>query len=151
RLLGEGISHRHLPAFSWLPLTSLNARDYADQHLLFHLLLIPVTWLATPVQAAKISAALFGTIAVFSCFWIILRFRLRHATLWLLALLGSSSLFLYRMSMTRAQSLSVIFIMAGIFLLFEAKYRWLAIVAFLYVWTYNLFVILIATALLWTA
>jgi hypothetical protein len=55
------------------------------------------------------------------------------------------------MSMTRAQSLSVIFIMAGIFLLFEAKYRCLALAAFLYVWTYNLFVILIAMALLWTA
>jgi len=150
-LLGNGISHGHLPEFSWLPLTSLNAHDYADQHLLFHLLLIPFTWLATAVLAAKITAALFGSIAVFSCFCIILRFRLRYAAFWLLTLLGSSSLFLYRMSMTRAQSLSVIFIMAGIYLLFERKYRWLAIAAFLYVWTYNLFVILIAMALLWTA
>jgi hypothetical protein len=150
-LLGEGIGHGHLPAFSWLPLTSLNAHDYADQHLLFHLLLIPFSWFTTSVLAAKITAALFGSIAVFSCFWIILRFRIRYAAFWLLPLLGSSSLFLYRMSMTRAQSLSVIFIMAGIFLLFEKRYRWLAIVAFLYVWTYNLFVILIAMALLWTA
>ena len=57
-LLGNGISHGHLPSFSWLPLTSLNAHDYADQHLLFHLLLIPFTWFATPVLAAKITAAL---------------------------------------------------------------------------------------------
>jgi hypothetical protein len=151
RLLGEGIGHGHLPAFSWLPLTSLNAHDYADQHLLFHLMLIPFTWLATPVLAAKITAALFGSIAVFSCVWIILHFRLRYAAIWLLPLLGSSSLFLYRMSMTRAQSLSVIFIMAGICLLFEKKYGWLAVAAFLYVWTYNLFVILIVMALFWTA
>jgi hypothetical protein len=151
QLLGSGIRHGHLPAFSWLPLTTLNPHDFADQHLLFHLLLIPFTWFTTPILAAKITAALFATIAVFSCFWIILRFRLRYATFWLLALLSSSSLFLYRMSMTRAQSLSVIFIMAGVYLLFERKYRWLAAAAFLYVWTYNLFVILIAMALLWTA
>ncbi len=152
QLLWEGIRHGHFPtAFSWLPLTSLNARDFSDQHLLFHLLLIPFLWFAHPVPAAKISAALFGTMAVFSCFWLVLRYRVGYTTLWLIALLGSSSLFLYRMSMTRAQSISVIFVMTGIFLLLEEKYRWLAPVAFLYVWTYNLFVILGAMALIWMA
>jgi hypothetical protein len=151
QLLGNGIRHGHLPAFSWLPLTTLNPHDFADQHLLFHLLLTPFLWFTTPVLAAKITAALFGTVAVFSCFWLILRFRIRYAAVWLLALLGSSSLFLYRMSMTRAQSLSVVFIMAGIFLLFEGRYRWLAAAAFFYVWTYNLFVILIVMVLLWAA
>lgn len=150
--LWNGIRHGHFsPAFSWLPLTSLNARDYADQHLLFHLLLIPFLWFATPVTAAKISAALFATAAVFSCFWLSLRYRLRYPMFWLLALLSSSALFLYRMSMTRAQSLSIIFIVAGIVLLFEEKYRWLAVVGFFYAWTYNLFVILAAMAVLWTA
>jgi hypothetical protein len=152
QLLWEGIRHGHFPpAFSWLPLTSLNAHDYSDQHLLFHLLLIPFLWFANPVSAAKVSAALFGTMAMFSCFWLMLRYRVGYATLWLIAMLGSSSLFLCRMSMTRAQSVSVLFVMAGIFLLLEEKYRWLAPLAFFYVWTYNLFVILGAMALLWMA
>jgi len=150
QLLWDGIRHRHFPpSFTWLPLTSLNPHDYADQHLLFHLLLIPFLWIAQPVTAAKISAALFAAIALFSCFLILLHYRVRGATWWLIALLGSSSLFLYRMSMTRAQSLSIVFIIAGIWLLFERKYAWLVVVAFLYVWTYNLFVILGAMALLW--
>lgn len=152
QLLWNGIRHLHFPpAFSWLPLTSLNAHGYADQHLLFHLLLIPFLWFATPVTAAKVSAALFATAALFSCFWLTLRYRLRYPTFWLLALLSSSALFLYRMSMTRAQSLSIVFIVIGIVLLFEEKYRWLAVVGFFYAWTYNLFVILLAMAVLWTA
>jgi hypothetical protein len=152
QILWSGIRQGHFPAaFSWLPLTSLNPHDYADQHLLFHLLLIPFLWFTTPVMAAKASAAMFGTAAVFSCFWLVLHYRVRYALFWLIALLGSSSIFLYRMSMTRTQSLSIVFIVAGIVLLFEEKYRWLALLAFLYVWTYNLFVFLFAMALFWSA
>jgi hypothetical protein len=151
QLLWEGIRHGHFPpAFTWLPLTALNAQKYADQHFLFHLLLIPSLWFAGPVMAAKVTTALFGTAAVFAYFWMVLRYRLRYTMLWLVALVGSSSLFLYRMSMTRAQSVSALFMVAGVYLLFEARYRWLAVVAFLYVWTYNLFAVLAAMALLWT-
>lgn len=149
RLLWEGIRGGHLPRFTWLPLTSLNADRYADQHLLFHLLLIPFTWFGDLAAGARVAAIFFASLAVCSCFWLILRYRISYAGLWLLALLGSSSLFLFRMSMTRAQSVSVIFVALGIFLLFEGKYRWLALLGFLYVWTYNLFVILILMVLLW--
>lgn len=151
RLLWEGLRSGHLPSFWWLPLTSLNAHRYADQHFLFHLLLIPFTWFGDLAIGAEVSAALFASVAVCACFWLVLQYRIRLAVLWLIALLGSSSLFLYRMSMARAQSLSVVFVMAGIFLLFEKKYRWLAPAAFLYVWTYNLFVILGLMVLLWEA
>jgi hypothetical protein len=151
RLLWEGLRTGHLPQFSWLPLTSLNPSRYADQHFLFHLLLIPFTWLGDLAIGAKISTVLYASLAACACLWIILRYRIRFAALWFMALLGSSSLFLYRMSMTRAQSLSVIFLIAGIFLLFEGKYAWLALAAFLYVWIYNLFVILGLTVLLWEA
>lgn len=150
RLLWEGMKHGQLrPAFSFLPLTTLNPHGYADQHYLFHLLLIPFTWFGNLVMGAKIYAVLFASLAVFSCFWLLVRYRIRYALLWLLALLGSSSAFLYRMSMARAQSLSILFIVAGIVLLFERKYKWLALTAFLYVWSYNLFVILGAMALIW--
>lgn len=151
RLLWEGLRSGHLPAFSWLPLTSLNAQHYADQHFFFHLLLIPFTWFKDLAFGAKLSGVLFASVAVCACIWLILHYRIPFATLWLIALVGSSSLFLYRMSMTRAQSISVIFVMAGIFLLFEGKYVWLIPAAFLYAWTYNLFVILGLMVLLWEA
>jgi hypothetical protein len=51
--------------------------------------------------------------------------------------------------MTRAQSLSLVFVTVGVMLLFERKYRWLALAAFAYVWAYNLFVLLAVLAFLW--
>ncbi|HKD92709.1 MAG TPA: hypothetical protein VKB56_12415 [Terriglobales bacterium] len=148
-LLWAGLRRGHLPAFRWLPLTSLNPSRYADQHFLYHLLLIPFTWFQDLALGGKVAAALFGSFAICSCLWLILRYRIALAPWWFVALLGSSALFLCRMSMTRAQSLSLIFLMAGIALLFESKYRWLAVLAFFYVWTYNLFVVLGLLVLLW--
>lgn len=152
QLLWQGLLSGHFPpAFTWLPLTTLNSSRYADQHFLFHLLLIPFTWLGDLRLGAKLAAVLFGSAAVFSLYWLVLRYRVRHALLWLLALLSCSWLFYARLSMTKAQSISILFIVAGIVLLFERKYVWLVPAAFLYVWTYNLFVMLGVLAVIWTA
>ena len=149
RILWDNLRHGHLPSFTWLPLTTLNPARYADQHFLYHLLLIPFTWFGDLRLGAKLGTALFATLAIYSLYWLVLRYRLRYPWLWLLALLSCSSLFLVRMNLTRASSLSIIFIVAGIFLLFEGKYFWLAPAAFLYVWSYNLFVMLIILAVIW--
>lgn len=152
QLLWQGLRSGHFPpAFTWLPLTTLNASQYADQHFLFHLLLIPFTWFSDLRLGAKVATALFSAAAVFSVYWLILRYRIRYPLLWLLALLGCSSFFYSRLTMTKAQGVSILFIVAGIYLLFERKYTWLAPTAFLYVWTYNLFVMLGVLALIWTA
>lgn len=47
-------------------------------------------------------------------------------------------------------SLSLILMVAAIYLLFERKYRWLLPPAFLYVWTYSLWVMLAVAAVIWT-
>ncbi len=151
RMLWEGLKSAHFPQFRSLPLTTLNPNSYADQHFLFHVLLIPFTWFGSLPMGAKIAAVVFGSLAVTSCFWLVWRYRIRYAPLWLLALLASSSLFLERMSMTRAQSISLVFIVAGVVLLWERKYRWLALAGFFYVWTYNLFVVLGVMVVIWTA
>ena len=150
QLLWEGMRRGVFPpAFPWLPLTSLNPQDYVDHHLLFHILLIPFTWFGDIRLGAKVAAALFGALAVLSCYWLIIRHRIKYEWVWLVALLACSAPFLYRLSMTRAQSVSIIFMVTGIHLLFERKYVWLAPLAFLYVWTYSLFVMLCAAALIW--
>ena len=151
-LLWDGLRHGHFPpSFTWLPLTTLGPSRYADQHFLFHVLLIPFTWGGNLVFGAKLSAALFGTIALSSVYWLILRYRIAFSLLWLLALLGCSWLFFARLSMTKAESISLFFVVIGIVLLFEGKYLWLAPLAFIYVWTYNLFVLLGLLALIWVA
>jgi hypothetical protein len=150
--LWNGLRTGHLsPRFIWLPLTSLNASHYADQHFLYHLLLVPFTWFGDLRLSAKVATTLFGTVSIFSLYWLILRYRIRYALLWLMALLGCSWLFYLRLNMTKAQSVSILFMVAGIVLLFEGKYAWLVPTAFLYVWTYNLFVMLGVLAILWVA
>jgi hypothetical protein len=152
QLLWNGLRSGHFsPRFIWLPLTSLNASHYADQHFLYHLLLVPFTWFGDLRLAAKVATTLFGSISIFSLYWLILRYRIRYALLWLMALLGCSWLFYLRLNMTKAQSISILFMVAGIVLLFERKYVWLAPAAFLYVWTYNLFVMLGVLAIIWVA
>ncbi len=149
QILWQGLRHGHLPSFTWLPLTTLGPSTYADQHFLFHVLLIPFTWFGNLRFGAKIATTLFSGLAVFSLYGLVVRYRIRYPLLWLLALLGCSWVFYVRLNMTKALGLSLLFIVVGIWLLLERKYKWLAPAAFLYVWSYNLFVMLGILALIW--
>jgi hypothetical protein len=142
---------RILPQFIWLPLTTLNARDYVDHHFLFHVLQIPFTFFPDVRTGAKISAWLFGSLAVFSCYWLIIRYRIKYPIMWLVALLGCSAPFLFRMNMTKAMSVSVVLVVVGIHLLFQRKYLWLLPLAFIFTLTYDMFVLLGLVAAIWTA
>ncbi|HEX8456255.1 MAG TPA: hypothetical protein VF656_02950 [Pyrinomonadaceae bacterium] len=142
---------RILPQFTWLPLTTLDARNYVDHHFLFHVLQIPFTFFSDVRTGAKISAWLFGSLAVFSCYWLIIRYRIKYPLLWLVALLGCSAPFLFRMNMTKAMSLSVVLLVVGIHLLFQRKYVWLLPLSFVFTLTYDMFVLLGLVAAIWTA
>ena len=149
-LLWENFRHGHwLPEFTWLPLTVLNAQDYADHHFLFHLLQIPFLWFFEPVTAAKVAAVVFGSLAVFSIYWLMFRYKIQYMILWLLALLTCSSSFFYRINMAKAPPLTIIYTIAGIYLLFERRYVWLLPLMFVFVWTYSLFPLLFIAAVIW--
>jgi hypothetical protein len=151
QLLWDGLRAGHFPPrFEWLPLTTLNARDYVDHHLLFHLMQAPFTRFGDEILGAKISAWLFASLAVFSCYWLMVRHRVTTPLLWLAALLASSSPFLFRMNMTKAMSVSIVMLIVGINLLFRRKYLWLLPLAFVFTLTYDMFVLLGAAAVIWT-
>jgi hypothetical protein len=151
RLLWEGMRHGHFPPqFTWLPLTTLNPHDYVDHHLLFHILQIPFTWFGDLRLGAKISATIFASLAIFSCYWLIVRYRISYALVWLVALLSCSAPFLYRLNMAKAPPLTIMFMIAGIYLLFERKYMWLLPLAFIFALTYDLVVLLGVAACIWT-
>src|SRR5713101_9364069 len=133
RLLWDNLRAGHFPpGFPWLPLTTLNPRNYVDHHLLYHIILIPFSWFRDLQTGAKIAAILFGSLAVFSCYWLIVRYEIRYRLIWLLALLASSAPFLYRLSMTKAPPFAIIFLVIGIYLLFEKKYWPLVPLAFVF-------------------
>ncbi|MEK6282689.1 MAG: hypothetical protein AABN95_20200 [Acidobacteriota bacterium] len=138
------------PPFTWLPLTTLDPQHFVDHHLLFHGFQIPFTWFTDLRLAAKISATLFASVAVFSCYWLLVHYRVRYSLIWLLALLACSAPFLYRMNMSKAPPFAIIYLVIGIYLLFTRKYWPLIPLSFLFTLTYDMFVLLILAAIIWT-
>jgi hypothetical protein len=149
-LMWDNFRHfKWLPTFEWLPLTVLNPHDYADHHFLFHLLQIPFLWFFEPVRAAKVATIVYGTLAIFSVYWLLFRYEIRHQLVWLAALMTCSTAFFYRMNMAKAPPLTIIITVLGIHLLFQRKYIWLLPLMFAFVWTYSLWPLLLFAALIW--
>jgi len=152
RLLWESLrQHSFPPQFIWLPLTTLDPKHYVDHHLLFHFFQMPFTWFGDLRLGAKISAAIFAGLAIFSCYWLMLRYRVRYSFLWLLALLACSAPFLYRLNMAKAPPFAIIFLVVSIHLLFTGKFWPLLLLSFVFALTYDMFVLLILAAVIWTA
>jgi hypothetical protein len=152
RLLWESLrNHSFPPPFTWLPLTTLDPKHYVDHHLLFHFFQMPFTWFGDLRLGAKISATIFASVAVFSCYWLLMRYRIRYSLIWLLALLACSAPFLYRLNMAKAPPFAIIYLVIGIHLLFSKKYWPLVPLAFIFTLTYDMFVLLILAAIIWTA
>ncbi len=139
------------PSFDALPLTTLNAKDYVDHHFLFHVFQIPFTLVGDFQYSAKLGTWLFACLAVFSCYWLLVRYRISYPLVWLIAILGSAAPFLYRIHMGKAMSVSIVFLIAGIYLLFERRYKWLLPLAFVFALTYDMFLLLWVAAAFWTA
>ena len=150
RVLWESIKSKTFPPeFPWLPLTTLNSRDYVDHHLLFHIIQIPFAAMSDPRLGAKIASALFGGLAVLSCYWLLIRYRVRYALVWLIALLACSSSFLFRMNMAKAPPLAIVFLIIAIHQFFKRKYWPLLPLALVFTWTYDLFVLLVMAVVFW--
>ena len=137
------------PAFPWLPLTTLNPKDYVDHHLLFHIIQIPFAAVSNPRLGAKIASAFFGGLAVLSCYWLLFRYRIRYPLVWLVGLLGCSAPFLFRMNMAKAPPLAIVFLVIAVHLFFQRKYALLLPLALVFTWTYDLFVLLIMATVFW--
>jgi hypothetical protein len=133
------------PDFPWLPLTILNAREFYNHHFLFHVLLIPFTF-GNLLIGAKLAAVVFSGVA----FWLVWRLldkqRVPYAAAWALGLLALSEAFIFRMSIPRAQSLSLGVLALGLDWLLRGKHKRLFFLGFIFVWLYNAFPLLLVVA-----
>jgi len=119
---------------SWLPFSILN--DYpVDHHLLQHMLLIPFTF-GDLILGSKISAALFASLMALAFYGVLRNQKVSYPLFWLVLLFASSSGFLFRMSMGRVQSLSLLMMMLAVILLLNRRHLALFTLSFLYVWLY---------------
>jgi len=133
------------PDFNWLPLSILNAREYYDHHFLFHVVLIPFTF-GNLITGAKLAAVFFASLAFMSTWNLFRNQKIPLAPLWAFGLMAVSEAFIYRMSITRAQSLSLVVLMVGLDWLLRKKFKRLVFLGFLYVWLYNAFPLMLILA-----
>ena len=151
RMLWESMRDQSFPPiFTWLPFTTLNPNDYVDHHLLFHIFQIPFTWFSDLRFGAKLASVLFATLAVTSCYWLLLRYKVRYPLLWLLGLLACSVPFLFRLNMAKAPPFAIFYLIIGIHLLFKKKYWPLVPLSFVFALTYDMFVLLLLAGFFWT-
>lgn len=129
------------PAFPWLPLSVLNPREFSDHHFLFHVALMPFTF-GDLREGAKWAAVVFAALAFLSTWNLLKNQRIPYAGVWAFGLLAVSEAFIFRLSITRAQSLSLAVLMLGMDWLLRRKYVHLGVLAFLYVWLYDAFPLL---------
>jgi hypothetical protein len=147
RMIWDGLwTGNFPPLFNALPFTTLNPRDFVDHHFLFHVMQIPFTWFSDFETGAKVGTWLFACAAVFSCYWLLVRYRVSYPALWLFGILGSAAPFLYRIHMGKAMAVSIVLLVIGIHLLFQRKYLWLLPLAFVFGLTYDMvFLLWVAT------
>lgn len=121
--------------FPYLPFTVLK-NIFIDHHLLYHVFLIPFTTLLPPIIGAKISQVLLASILVVVFYWLLKKLGVKWPIFFTLALLTCST-FIFRISLIKAQPTSLIILFIGLFLIFKRKYLLLALISFIYVWTYG--------------
>ncbi len=133
--------------FPWLPFTTL-AENYIDHHFLYHVFLFPFAYFLGSFLGLKLATILL-TAGALTLFYVMVRdLALRGAVAWTTLLLLSPS-FIFRMHLAKAPAFSLIFILLGFWFLERRRPVALGILAFVYVWAYNAWPLLLFITLLW--
>jgi hypothetical protein len=116
---------------------------YADQHYLYHFLLIPFN----NIDFLFLSVIVFALIAVAAFYFLFAKFEVRFKWWWILLLMLGSTDFLFRINLVKANTLSLAFLASIMMLILWWRKTHKSSVAFLiglasmlFVWTYGGFV-----------
>jgi len=134
-------------SFPWLKFTILDEAHYTDHHMLLHVFQMPFTLIGDLRLAAKLSSVALAALAFAIFYLVLMRYEIDRPLLWLIVLFASSSPFLYRMSMARGQSLSLALQLVAFHLIMKRDWKWLAVLTFIFVWSYNAFPLMVPLVL----
>ena len=126
--------------FPWLKHTILN-EDYADLHVLYHVLLIPFSF-GDLIVGGKIASIVFSLALALVFFWFLNRYDVPFALFWSIFLLVGSSSFLSRSLSVRPIALTAIICILYLHLLFQKRYPWIILLTYLFVISTSSFLIL---------
>jgi hypothetical protein len=130
------------PPFPWLPMTILNPEAFYDHHFLYHVLMIPFTY-GDLREGAKWVSIIFPALTFVTGWFFLWGQRVPYAALWSLGFFAVSEAFLYRMSMPRVQSVSLLMLLLMLHITLTRRYRWLLPLAFIYIWLYDAFLLVL--------
>lgn len=137
------------PAFPWLPYSILNNQAFYDHHLLYHVYLALFVGDGSPqamINGAKIASVIMPALAGVALWRLLRAQEVPWAWFWSLGICALSQAFLYRMSIPRAQSASLVVLILALHWLLTQRHWWLLPLGFFYVWLYNAFPLVIALA-----
>lgn len=137
--------------FEWMQMTSLKDH-FSDKEFLFHVLLIPFTRSeGGMVLGGKIAALLFACAVCVVSWKVFVAIGVPWPLFWTFLLVSSSSLFLHRFAFLRSYFLSLIFVALGFWLHASGRWKWLALLGFLYAWSYSAPHVLVMLSCAWVA
>lgn len=121
--------------FPWLQFTTLK-NSFIDQHFLYHVSTVPFIVFLDPLTGLKLATIFFAALLIAVFFYFLRYLKIKGALFYSFLLLVTSP-FIFRVNLAKASSLSLIFLLIGLCLVFRRRYIWLAVLSFLYVWLYG--------------
>jgi hypothetical protein len=133
--------------FPWLQFTVL--KDYyIDHHFLYHVLTIPFIYFLGDFIGFKIYTVILASFFILLSFAIFKKIETPYPVIFSFLLLFSPA-FMFRISLAKATAFSLILLFLGIYFLFRQRYFLLALIAFLYVWSYGGFLLLLGVSFIY--
>lgn len=133
-------------SFPWLPYTEL-ARHYADQHFLYHALLIPFVSYPNPLVGLKIATVALAAAFVLVFYSVMRALRIDYAFVGSLLFLFITPL-TFRLGLAKGNAFALILLLLALYALFAYRPKLLATVSSLYVWSHNGFPLVFVAAAL---
>lgn len=125
--------------FPWLQFTVL--KDfYIDHHFLYHVLGVPFIWLLGDFSGYKFFTILLNSLFIVLCYALLKKEGIKYPSIYAFLILTTSGL-LFRISLAKAISSSLILSFLVIYCLFRQKKWLLFFISWLYVWTYGGFLL----------
>lgn len=121
--------------FPWFQSTILK-NCFTDHHFLYHLFLVPFVKFLPPLWGVKLSVAVFASLLASVFVWFLRNFKIKAYFFYWLVFLTSSP-FVFRISLVKANSCSLIFLLLSLYFIFTKKAFSLFILSFFYVWLYG--------------
>ncbi|MBT4936469.1 hypothetical protein HON22_00980 [Candidatus Peregrinibacteria bacterium] len=131
--------------FPWLSDYTILGEAYTDQHFLYHVFLIPFVSLFEPAIGIKIATVFLGAALITIFYWFLKKEKIRFAGLYSLLLLFVEP-FTFRISLAKAPSVSLIFLLIILWCLFRYRSKYLFIASTIFVWAYGGFLLAVVLA-----